>query len=61
MHKHANAIAETCINMHEAGDKLNRSFNFLTKNTFMKPHSHNEKGMVEEIRLIKGKIKISKS
>ena len=48
----------TCINMHEAGDKLNRSFNFLTKNTFMKPHSHNEEGMVEEIRLIKGKIKI---
>ena len=48
----------TCINMHEAGDKLNRSFNFLTKNTFMKPHSHNEKGMVEEIRIIEGKVRV---
>ena len=48
----------TCRNMHTKGDKLNRSFNFLTKNTFMKPHSHEESDMIEEIKLIEGKIKI---
>lgn len=47
-----------CINLHDKGDKLNRTFNFLTKKTFMKPHSHDEEGMIEEIRLIEGEIRI---
>ncbi|MCB4421463.1 cupin fold metalloprotein, WbuC family [Synechococcus sp. HB1133] len=48
----------TCINLHKEGDELNRTFNFLSRNTFMKPHKHDEEGMIEEIRLVRGKIRI---
>lgn len=40
------------------GEKLNRTYNFLDRRTFMRPHYHPEKGMIEEIRLILGTIKI---
>ena len=47
-----------CFNLHKKGDKLNRTFNFLTRKTFMRPHCHEQEGMVEEIRLIEGKIRV---
>lgn len=47
-----------CINLHEKGDRQNRTFNFLTRKTFMKPHCHEQEGMIEEIRLIEGRIRV---
>jgi cupin fold WbuC family metalloprotein len=44
--------------LHNKGDKFNKVFNFLIKDTYMQPHLHPGKEKIEHIYIVRGKIAI---
>ena len=44
--------------MHKPGDDFNQVFNFVCKDSYMRPHLHPKKKMIEKMHLIKGSFRL---
>ncbi len=44
--------------LHKSGDEFNQVFNFITRDSYMKPHMHPGEEKIEEIFLVKGQVVI---
>lgn len=44
--------------IHKKGDEFNQVFNFILNDSYMKPHMHPGKNMIEKMHLISGSFKL---
>lgn len=44
--------------IHQKGDEFNQVFNFILDDSYMKPHMHPGKNMIEKMHLISGSFKL---
>jgi cupin fold WbuC family metalloprotein len=59
---HAKAInsvrKRSAYHLHENGDYLNQSFNWILKDSYMQPHCHASVEKIEQINLVKGELDV---
>ena len=44
--------------IHKKGDEFNQVFNFILEDSYMKPHMHPSRNMIEKMHLIEGSFKL---
>ena len=44
--------------VHQKGDEFNQVFNFILEDSYMKPHMHPDRNMIEKMHLISGSFKL---
>jgi len=44
--------------IHKKGDEFNQVFNFILEDSYMKPHMHPNRNMIEKMHLISGSFKL---